>query len=58
MFYSRQIYTCLVEPMSNYPSKKDKKIDLESTETEVISKRCSTKQLFFPWKIPAKKFIF
>ena len=43
MFYPRQIYTFLVESISNYVFKEEKKIDLNSDKTEVITKRCCTK---------------
>ena len=63
MFYSRQFYASLVESISNFVFKEEEKIDLASKKTEVITKRCFTKQLFFllcqkVLKIPAKKFIF
>ena len=39
MFYSRQIYTFLVEIILNYVFKEEKKIDLDSNKTEAITKR-------------------
>ena len=43
MFYSRQIYTVLVEFISNYVFKEEKKTDLDSNKTEAITKRYSLK---------------
>ena len=43
MFYSRQIYSFLVESISNYVFKEEKKIDLDSNKAEAITERCSTK---------------
>ena len=43
MFYPRQIYTFLVESISNYVFKEEKKIDLDSDKTEAITNRCCTK---------------
>ena len=47
MFYSRQIYTFLVESISNYVYKEEKKIDLNSNKTEAITKRCSSYEIAF-----------
>ena len=43
MFYSRQIYTVLVEFISNYVFKEEKKTDLDSSKTEAITERYSLK---------------
>ena len=43
MFYSRQIYTVLVEFVSNYVFKEEKKTDLDSNKTEAITERYSLK---------------
>ena len=43
MFYSQQIYTFLVQSISNHVFKEEKKIDLDSNKTEAITERCSTK---------------
>ena len=43
MFYSRQIYTVLVEFISNYVFKEEKKTDLDSNKTEAITERNSLK---------------
>ena len=43
MFYSRQIYTVLVEFISNYVFKEEKKTDLDSNKTEAITERYSLK---------------
>ena len=43
MFYSRRIYTFLVESISNCVFKEEKKIDLDSSKTEAITEKCSTK---------------
>ena len=37
------VYTSLVESISNYVFKEEKKSDLDSSKTEAITKRCSTK---------------
>ena len=42
MFNSRQIFTFLVESISNYVFKEKKKIDLDSNKTEAITEKCST----------------
>ena len=41
MFYSGQVYTSLVESISNDVFKEEKKIDLDSNKTEAITERCS-----------------
>ena len=41
MFYSRQIYTFLVESISNYVFKEEKKIDFDSKKTEAIPRGVS-----------------
>ena len=43
MFYSRQIYTVLVEFISNYVFKEEKKTVLDSNKTEAITERYSLK---------------
>ena len=43
MFYSRQIFTFLVEPISKYVFKEEREIDSDSNKTEAIKERCSTK---------------
>ena len=63
MFHSRQVYTSLVESISNYVFQEEMKMDLDSNKKEATIERYSTKQVFFPWcqklsKIPTKKFIF
>ena len=63
MFYSRQVYTTLVESIWNYVFQEEMKIDLDYNKTEVTVEGSSTKQFFFPWcqklwKIPTNKFIF
>ena len=54
MFYFRQMYTFLIESISNYVFKEEKKIDLDSNKTEAITERCSKKYseyLLFTFKI-------
>ena len=43
MFYSRQVYTFLIESIVNYVFKEEKKIDLDCNKTEAITEKCSTK---------------
>ena len=43
MFYSRQIFTFLVESISKYAFKEEKEIDSDSNKTEAIKEKCSTK---------------
>ena len=42
MFYFWQVYTSLVESISNFVFQEEMKVDLDTNE------RCSTKELFFP----------
>ena len=63
MFYSRQIYTFLVESISNYTFKEEKKITQIATRHKQSPTGYSTKQLFFPRcqklrKKATKKFLF
>ena len=48
------MYTFLIESISNYVFKEEKKIDLDSNKTEAITERCSKKYseyLLFTFKI-------
>ena len=63
MFYLQQIYTFLVESISNYAFKEEKKITQIATRQKQSPRGYSTKQLFFPKcqklrKIATKKFLF
>ena len=43
MFYYWQVYASLVESISNYVFKEEKRIKLDSKKKEAITERCSTK---------------
>ena len=42
MFHSRQVYTSLVESISNYVFQEEMKIDLDSNKTEATIERYFT----------------